>query len=101
MNGIQGRTSTIITVNMQLLAACLSGIIAWAIWPESPEWWGLGLLSILLWLAALSGLGNAVRAAVGLYQREKTIAEYMALGGAPKSARLASLDDLRKAGMVE
>ncbi|MEX0957584.1 MAG: hypothetical protein WDZ83_20510 [Rhizobiaceae bacterium] len=101
MNGFHGSGGTIVTVNTQLLAACLSAIIAWSIWPDTPEWWGLGLLSILLWLAAASGLGNAVRAALAHYQKEKTIAEYMALGGAPKSARLATLDDLRKAGMVE
>lgn len=101
MNGFHGRSGAIVTVNLQLLAACLFGAIAWLIWPDTPEWWGLGLLSILFGLAALSGLGNAVRAAIGLYQKERVIADYMALGGDPKSARLASLDDLRKAGMVE
>ncbi len=101
MNGFHGRTGAIVTVNLQLLGACLFGFVAWAIWPDTPEWWGLGLLSILCGIAAFAGLANAVRAAIGLYCKEKVLADYMALGDAPKSARLASLDDLKKAGMVE
>lgn len=101
MNGSHARLGTIVTVNLKTLAACLCGFMGWAIWPDTPEWWGLRWLSVILWLAALSGVVTAVGAALRLHRKERVLAEYMAQGGAPKSARLASLDDLKKAGMVQ
>jgi hypothetical protein len=71
------------------------------VWPGTPEWWGLGVVSLMLALAALGCLAKAIRAMVDLHAKERVLAEFMAQGGAPKSARLASEDQLRKAGMIE
>lgn len=97
----RGRFETIIHVNLQLLGATVCGFSARVIWPSTPEWWGLGLLSIILGLAALTGIANAAKAMIGLYNRDRIIAAYMAQGGAPKSARLVTTEQLRQAGMVE
>jgi hypothetical protein len=97
----RGKFAAIFHVNLQLLGATACGFTAWAIWPSTPEWWGLGLLSIILSFAALAGIANAAKAMAGLYHRERVIADYMAQGGAPKSARLVTTEQLRQAGMVD
>jgi hypothetical protein len=97
----RGGFGTVVTVNIQLLVASACGLGSWAIWPTKPEWWGLGVISIMLGMAAVGGLANAVKAIVESYRRERVIADYMAQGAAPKSARLATTEQLRKAGMVE
>jgi hypothetical protein len=81
--------------------ASVCGFSAWALWPQTPEWWGLGVLSIMLSMATAGGLVSALKAMAGLYHRERVIADYMAQGGAPKSAQLATSEQLRRAGMVE
>lgn len=93
--------TTVIGINLNLVVASLCGIGAWAIWPTTPEWWGLGVMSIMLGMACAGGVVNALKAMSALYHRERVIADYMAQGGAPKSARLATTEQLRQAGMVE
>ena len=101
-DGERGRNvGAIIQINLQLLYATVFAGIAWISWPSVPEWWGLGLLSIMCGMGAAGGLVNALSGMVGLYRREQALADYMAQGGAPKSARMASQEELRRAGMIE
>jgi glucose dehydrogenase len=88
-------------INVNFLMSCLFGVGAWAVWPTSIEWWGLGVMSVMLGLAAFGNFANAIRAMVALHAKERVLAEYLAQGDAPKSAELASEEKLRQAGMVE
>ncbi|MBN9039337.1 MAG: hypothetical protein J0H53_25010 [Rhizobiales bacterium] len=90
----------IIGINARLLMSCVCGIGAWAVWPTTPEWWGLGVMSVMLGLGAVGGVADALRAMSDLYQRDKAIADMMAQGGPPKSARLVTREDLKRAGMI-
>ncbi|MGE0279583.1 MAG: hypothetical protein AB7P20_03070 [Rhizobiaceae bacterium] len=94
-------TGAVIGINVQFLLAGICGLAAWKLWPTSPEWWGLGVMSVMLGMAAFGGVANAVRAMTTLYRKDRALAEYLALGGAPKAARLATLDQLRQAGMID
>lgn len=97
----RGNIGAIVGVNMRLLMAVLSAIIAKAVWPTTPEWWGMAVVSVMFGAAAMAGVAGALGGMIGLYRRERELANYMAQGGAPKSAKLADADRLRKAGMVE
>lgn len=101
MTPFQNSTGAVIGINMNLLVACVSGWGAWAIWPGTPEWWGLGVLAVILATGAIAGLVNALRAIGALYARDRVLAAYMAQGSAPKSARMASHADLKRAGMLD
>ena len=101
MKPFASNIGAIVGINVQLLGAFACGVIAWAIWPQTIEWWGLGLLSIILWCGAFSCLVTALKLMVTLHGRRRVLAEYMAQGGKPKSAQMACNKDLRRAGMVE
>lgn len=101
MKPSQRDPGAVAAINVQLLFASGFGFIAWACWPSSAEWWGIGVGCVIFALAALAGVANALRGMIELYRKNRVLAEYMALGDAPKAARLASDADLRKAGMVE
>ncbi|MVA98002.1 hypothetical protein GN330_12180 [Nitratireductor sp. CAU 1489] len=101
MNRLPRSIGAVIGINLQLLWAAAFGFIAWVSWPGSAEWWGFGVLSVMMGLGSLGALVNALNAITGLYARDKALAELMAQGGPPKSARLAGHDDLKRAGMVE
>lgn len=90
-----------IDINANLLMASGCGFVAWTIWPQEPEWWGLGAMSIILWVGAVGGLAKAVRLMAAVYGKDRAMADYMAQGGKPKSSRLATADDLNRAGMLD
>ena len=92
--------SRIWAINSQLLGTALCAFASWVLWPSSYEWWGFGLLSIIMALGSILGLHGAIKAMSALYERDKMIADYEDLGGAPKSSRMASEDQLRDAGML-
>lgn len=94
------RVGTVVEINRQFLIACACGFIAWRIWPDSPEWWGFGLTSILLWLACASAIVNALRRIVGAYEQARVVRDFEAMGGAPKSSELATKKKMKKAGML-
>lgn len=91
----------VVGINMRLLMAALSAILAKAVWPTTPEWWGMAVLGVMFGLAAMAGVAGALGGMIGLYRRERELADFMAQGSAPKSARLADADRLRKAEMIE
>lgn len=89
----------ILKINGHLLLAFLYGGTAWLIWPTNPEWWGFGLLSILLGAAALASLIAAFRAMTKLYVRERELARFASSARAPVPSDLASKNALKDAGM--
>ncbi len=95
-----GGTSTL-RINIHLLTAFGCGFAAWAMWPRSIEWWGLGVLSMLCGATAIIETVKALRLMASRRNKERALADYAALGGKPKSSRLASNDDLRRWGMVD
>jgi len=101
MTPYQGSAGPTLEINFKLLGTSLCACFAWAVWPSTPEWWGLGLLSILMGLGAFALLIDALMAMARLYKRDKAVADYVAQGTKPKTAELASKEALQKAGMID
>lgn len=101
MNRAPSSFGTILKINLSFLGACVLSFVAWAIWPSSPEWWGFGLLSIILGGAAVGNIFSALRAMVKLYEREKELARFAATSRAPTPSDLADHEALRNAGMID
>lgn len=95
------RSGMALRINASLFQTALFGGIAWFAWPTSLEWWQFGVLSMIFGCAAFGAAIASLRLIWQAYRREKMIAEFEAIGPAPKSSRLADHDALRKAGMIE
>ncbi|MEZ5887517.1 MAG: hypothetical protein R3D56_11655 [Paracoccaceae bacterium] len=89
----------ILKVNGHLLQAFLFGAAAWLIWPTNPKWWGFGLLSMFLGVAALASVIAALRAMTKLYIRERELARFAAIARVPAPSELADDGALKDAGM--
>lgn len=92
---------SVLAINVHLLTASACGFVAWAVWPQSPEWWGFGVLSIVLAVGSVIAVGKALKEAAGLYRKAKAISDYVSQGSGPKPARMVSVDDLKRAGMLD
>lgn len=99
MNPYPSRFGPALAINMNSLLAFGFGWSSWFLWPDTPEWWGLGLLCILNGMAAVSLAGTAVKIMARVYRSDKAIQLYMAQGRAPKSSEMASAGQLERAGM--
>lgn len=93
--------NSVLAVNGHFFLAAMQGITAAWMWPSSWEWWGLGVLSILLGLSALASAISALRAMVKIHVREKEIARLAATSRAPEPSDLAGTDALKQAGMLD
>ena len=94
-------TASVLTVNGHFFQAFLLGAFAWWLWPSSPEWWGFGLLSIILGVGAFGKTIEALRAMVKIYGREKELARLAATSRAPDPSDLADENALKNAGMID
>ena len=101
MNPFRIGFGSIIAVNGHLFGAAAFGWIAWVIWPQSPEWWGAGFISISFAMGAFVGLIRALRLIGELYAKAVVIRDFEAQGDAPKSSRMATIADLKRAGMLD
>lgn len=99
MNQVPSRLGATAAINMKCLAAFGMGWAGWSLWPVTPQWWGLGFLSVIMALASALLAVDALKLMARVRQREQAINDYLALGGAPKSSEIASNDQLEKAGM--
>jgi len=99
MTPYQASLGTTIKINAKLLYAVTLGVAAYFIWPENPKYWGFGFLSIVMTLAAIGLIIEAIRAIAKLYARDKALEIYAAQGGKTKSSEMTADDDLDKAGM--
>lgn len=93
--------SVVFKINMNLLGAFSYGVAAWLIWPDSLKGWGFGLISIILGVAAPAQLVRAIIMMAEFHTREKEFAEFEENNRAAEPSELASVDDLRRAGMIE
>ena len=94
-------TAEIVRINVCQLLAFSCGATAWAIWPDRLDWWGFGVVSVLLGFGAFSFLIQALKSMAAVYAKAKALADYRARGGDPKSSRMASNEDLKKSGMIQ
>ncbi|PCJ82172.1 MAG: hypothetical protein COA52_20230 [Hyphomicrobiales bacterium] len=101
MKAFQDSHGTIYQINIKLLFALTCALIAFYSWPSHPKYWGFGFISICMGLAAIGVAFDALRTMAKLYQRDKTLSKYMAQGNKPKSSKMASLDAMKKAGMIK
>ena len=99
---IGGKTpvSAILKINGHFLFAALQGGASVLLWPSSLEWWGFGLLSVLLGLSAVASVVTALRDVAKVYAREKEVARFTAMSRAPEPSDLADQDALKSAGMI-
>lgn len=91
----------VIAINAKLAYSVFLGLVAWAIWPSSPEWWGFGFLAIILGVAAAAFGGKTLAQMGQLLLKDRKTRAYQRLGAQPKTSDLASRDDLRRAGMLD
>lgn len=101
MMGRAERAKAVLSINFRLLTACIAGFVAWALWPSTIEWWQFGLISIVCWCATAGALLIAFKEMLALHRKERVFTAFKAQGEAPKSAKLTSVEDLRKAGMID
>lgn len=101
MNPRKSSRGTVFKINICLLGAFSYAVGAWLIWPDSIKWWGFGLVSIAFAIAAPKMLFKAIRMMFKLYERDKEFAEFEEANRAAEPSELASVDDLKKAGMIE
>ena len=101
MNPRKSSRCTVFKINMYLLGAFSYAVGAWLIWPDSLKWWGFGLMSIALGIAAPAMLIKAIMMMFKLYARDKEFAEFEDENSVAEPSELASVEDLKKAGMIE
>ncbi|MEJ0017580.1 MAG: hypothetical protein WDN25_13640 [Acetobacteraceae bacterium] len=95
------RLATTVAINTQFFLSASFGVTAWVIWPQSPQWWGLGIISIALGIASLSCLKTAIAAMIRAYELDRAIADFEAQGPGPKSSHIASRERMKQAGMID
>lgn len=91
--------SVIFDINRKLFGAALFVVLAWLCWPSGITWWGFGLLSLFMGLAAIMLLTQALQQAIKLKTRDETIATFSEQGEQPKGSAVVSSSDLDDAGM--
>ena len=97
----EGRSQAIVGINLKLGGAVLCAIGSYAFWPDSIEWWGFGVHSVVLGMASAMSAIGALRDMKKLRQVEQALAAYHALGSGPKGAQIADADAMRLAGMQD
>lgn len=93
--------AAVLSVNGKFLTAALMGCLAWAVWPTSPQWWPIAILSVALGIVALRSLIEASTLIARIYRRERRIAAMLAQGRTQRPADLATARTLRQARMTD
>ena len=101
MNPRKSSRGTVFKINMYLLGAFSYAVGAWLIWPDSLKWWGFGLMSIMLGITAPALLIKAIMKMFKLHAHDKEFSEFEEANRAAEPSELASVDDLKKAGMIK
>ncbi len=91
--------TSVAAINGRFLMAALMMILAYKLWPDRPEWWGFGLISICIWAGAISHAVGGFRDMFRLIERGRTIADQTQDAAEAKQARKVTTDVLRNAGM--
>lgn len=95
------RLKAILQINLRFLVAALALFYGWLCWQwTSPEWWGLGLTAIMMFMGGGGMFAAAAFKVVALSMREREVRTFKGQGGKARADRLAGEGDLRKGGMV-
>jgi hypothetical protein len=97
----EGRSRVIAGINVKLGCTALFAVGSVALWPDSIEWWGYGVHSILLGMGAVIAPLSAIIDMVKLRRVEQTLGAYGELGTGPKGSHMADGDAMRAAGMQD
>ncbi len=92
-------TGEIIKINAFLCYALALVCTALWIWPSDPRWYAFYGLSVILCLAASGLVFDALRTMRKLKKEREAWARILALGNAPKNAKLMSKHDLQQEDM--
>ncbi|MDJ0826431.1 MAG: hypothetical protein QNJ16_13075 [Rhodobacter sp.] len=90
---------SVIAVNARLLLAALFVVVARQLWPDSPEWYGFGLISICLVGASVALAIDGFREMLRGLARKRTVESQTKDAVETKLSRPVSTDVLRDAGM--
>lgn len=91
----------IFQINVRFLVAMLALFYGWLCWRwASPEWWGLGLTTILMFIGGGGMFAAAGFKVVALVLRRREIADYKRQGGTPRADRMAGDRDLKDRGLI-
>lgn len=101
MSALHRSFKATLRINGLFLMACFCGFVSWLSWPTSVEWWGFGLISIVMGLNVPILIAKAVGEMLTLYARDKSIAALMAQGAEAKADNLATSETLRSRGMID
>lgn len=99
MSNFKTPAGSIFAINGHIFLAAMQIIAAFLIWPANPDWWGFGLLSVVLGLSAMANVIAAFRAMLKVHAREKEIARLAQTSRAPEPSDLVGADALKDAGM--
>ncbi|WP_306257353.1 hypothetical protein [Pararhizobium sp. IMCC21322] len=86
-------------INLMIAYGCFLIFVGYVVYPTDPHWWAFGFLSICCFLSAAGLIGKAISAALKLRQND-AVRDDMLTRPAPHNAKLASREDLEKAGML-
>jgi len=101
MNPRESNRGVVFQINANLLGAFSYGVGAWLLWPDSLKSWGFGLISIMLGMAAPALLIKAIIMMFKLHARDKEFAKFEDDNRTAEPSELASVDDLKRAGMIK
>lgn len=88
-------------INLRFAGACVTGGIAWICWQiTSADWYGFGLLAVVMVLNAIALVITGIVETVGLILSRRRLARFRKLGGDPREDVLASVQDLKARGMT-
>lgn len=92
---------TIMKINLELLYAVVLAVLAWLCWPETAEYWGFGLVSILFGAAAAALVIRNIWEIWLQIMRDIAVGRFNRQGREPQSDGPGGDDALRDAGMIE
>lgn len=93
--------SAVLSINGKFLLAALTGFIAWACWPSSPQGWPLAILGVAMGITSLGALIQACVLIFKVHRREREIAAMLASGRPPQGADIVRGRALRRARMTD
>ena len=100
MKAFKPSKSVIIEINAKLCYSAFLGFVSYMIWPTSMKWYGFGLLSNFVGLAATGLAINAIKQIFKSRTFENDQKEFMAQGKQVKSSSLASSERMRNDGII-
>lgn len=92
---------TIIAFNLDMLAAAGCGLVSYGLWPTTYEWWGFGVMSIVMAEAAALSVIGAFKKLQRYHRQKKAVDDFQKGKGQPKSARQPTRERMKEMGMIQ